>query len=94
MIAIRPGLLRCPIWIPTTRVPSDHYDEIVREFSVDLKTYGVKRFFDSFDYVDAGAEMEPGFPMFSKIGRKEEVAETLRVTSQARLSVRAGGLRA
>lgn len=65
---------------PDSRVLSDNYDEIIKEFSVDLETYGVKRFFDSFDYVDAGAEMEAGFPMFSKIGRKEEVADKVRVT--------------
>lgn len=53
------------------------YDKIVKEWvGVDLIEYGVARFFDSFESVDATAFAEADYPLFSAIRRDPEIVAT------------------
>jgi hypothetical protein len=53
------------------------YDRIVKEWvDVDLVDYGVGRFFDAFESVDATTFAESGYPVFDKVRRDPEVVAT------------------
>ena len=66
MLNLRPtGLLCVSNLSPGNRVLQENYDAIVAEFiAQDIETYGVERYFASFDYTDAIAMKDAGFPLF------------------------------
>lgn len=65
---------------PANRVLADNYDRIVADFAeMDIKAFGVERFFASFDYVPARALARKGFQMF----RPVSLPETLALAPQA-----------
>ncbi len=69
MLNLRPtGVLCVTNLSPGNRVLQDNYDAIVAEFlAPDLETYGVEKYFASFEYTDAVAMMEAGFPLFQPV---------------------------
>jgi hypothetical protein len=69
MLNLRPtGVLCVSNLAPGNRVLQENYDAIVAEFmEQDIETYGVERYFASFDYTDAVAMKEAGFPLFQPV---------------------------
>jgi hypothetical protein len=66
---------------PESRVLADSYDRIVWEFGrVDLETFGVQRFFGSFQMVSARAERHAGFPLFLRAAIDGAALEPVPVT--------------
>jgi hypothetical protein len=60
---------------PANRVLADNYDRIVAEYSdVELKDFGVERFFASFAYTPARLVARKGFPLFRPAALSEEAA--------------------
>jgi hypothetical protein len=66
MLNLRPtGVLCASNLSPENRVLQENYDAIVAEFiDLDIEAYGVECYFASFDYTDAIAMREAGFPLF------------------------------
>lgn len=83
MLDLRPtGLLCVTNLSPGNRVLHENYDAIVAEFTEpDIETYGVERYFRSFDYTDAKAMMEKGFPLFQPLALDPEAALVPRLMS-------------
>lgn len=53
---------------PGNTVLRDHYEEIVAEWAeLDLRDYGVARFYEQFEPVDAEAFAAQDYPLFAKI---------------------------
>jgi hypothetical protein len=69
MLNLRPtGVLCVSNLSPGNRVLQENYDDIVGEFmEQDIESYGVERYFGSFDYTDALAMKEAGFPLFQPV---------------------------
>ncbi len=69
MLNLRPtGVLCVSNLSPDNRVLHENYDAIVAEFiAPDIETFGVDKYFGSFEYTDAVAMMEAGFPMFQPL---------------------------
>ncbi|TAG30709.1 MAG: hypothetical protein EAZ40_01210 [Rhodobacterales bacterium] len=69
MLNLRPtGVLCASNLSPGNTVLQDNYDAIVAEFiGTDIEAYGVEKYFASFEYTDAVAMMEAGFPMFQGV---------------------------
>jgi hypothetical protein len=69
MLDLRPtGVLCVSNLSPGNRVLQDNYDAIVAEFMApDIETYGVEKYFASFEYTDGMAMMEAGFPLFQPV---------------------------
>jgi hypothetical protein len=69
MLNLRPtGVLCASNLSPGNRVLQENYDAIVAEFlEQDIETYGVERYFGSFEYTDALAVKDAGFPLFQPV---------------------------
>lgn len=69
MLNLRPtGVLCVSNLSPGNRVLQDNYDAIVAEFmDQDIESFGVERYFASFQYTDAVAMKEAGFPLFQPV---------------------------
>lgn len=69
MLNLRPtGVLCASNLSPGNRVLQDNYDAIVAEFiNLDIEAFGVDRYFASFDYTDAIAMKDAGFPLFQPL---------------------------
>ena len=69
MLDLRPtGMLCVSGLAPGNRVLQDNYDEIVAEFMAqDIESYGVQRYFASFEYASSIAMIEAGFPLFQPV---------------------------
>jgi hypothetical protein len=69
MLNLRPtGVLCVSNLSPGNRVLQENYDAIVAEFMAQgIETYGVERYFGSFDYTDAIAMKDAGFPLFQPV---------------------------
>jgi hypothetical protein len=69
MLNLRPtGVLCVSNLSPGNRVLQDNYDAIVAEFmDQDIESFGVERYFASFQYTDAIAMKEAGFPLFQPV---------------------------
>lgn len=78
----RTGLVCVSGLDPENRVLAENYDQIVAEFSgLDLESFGVERFFGSFEMVNAQAERRAGYPLFRPASVSEEMAlEPVHVT--------------
>jgi hypothetical protein len=60
---------------PANRVLADNYDRIVADFSdMDIKEFGVERFFASFEYTGARLVARKGFQMFRPVALPEDAA--------------------
>ena len=60
---------------PANRVLADNYDRIVADFSdMDIKKFGVERFFASFEYTGARLVARKGFQMFRPVALPEDAA--------------------
>jgi hypothetical protein len=83
MLNLRPtGVLCASNLSPGNRVLQDNYDAIVAEFMAqDIETYGVERYFASFEYTDAIAMKDAGFPMFQPLALDPSAALDLRIHS-------------
>lgn len=83
MLNLRPtGLLCVSNLSPGNRVLQENYDAIVAEFMVqDIETYGVERYFASFEYTDAIAMKDAGFPLFQPLALDPSAALELRIHS-------------
>jgi hypothetical protein len=83
MLDLRPtGVLCVSNLSPGNRVLQENYDAIVAEFmALDIETYGVERFFGSFDYTDAIAMKDVGFPLFQPLALDPATALELRIHS-------------
>jgi hypothetical protein len=69
MLNLHPtGVLCVSNLSPGNRVLQENYDAIVAEFiGFDIESYGVERYFASFEYSDAVAMKEAGFPLFQPV---------------------------
>lgn len=66
---------------PASRVLADNCDRIVAEFAgVDLESFGIDRFFGSFQMVSARAERHAGFPLFRPAAIEGAALEPVPVT--------------
>jgi hypothetical protein len=83
MLNLRPtGVLCASNLSPENRVLQDNYDAILAEFMVqDIETYGVESFFGSFEYTDAIAMKDAGFPLFQPLALDPSAALELRIHS-------------
>ncbi|MES2914862.1 MAG: class I SAM-dependent methyltransferase [Pseudomonadota bacterium] len=53
---------------PDNRVLADNYDRLVAEYAdMDIKDFGVERFFASFDYIGARLAARKGFQLFRPV---------------------------
>jgi hypothetical protein len=60
---------------PANRVLADNYDRIVAEYSdMDIKQFGVEKFFASFDYTGARLVARKGFQLFRPVALPEDAA--------------------
>ena len=60
---------------PANRVLADNYDRIVADFSdMDIKQFGVEKFFASFEYTGARLVARKGFQMFRGVALPEDAA--------------------
>jgi hypothetical protein len=50
---------------PSNRLLQTQYDAIVARYAVDLPDFGLDRFWNSFDFADARAEADSGFPLWA-----------------------------
>jgi hypothetical protein len=69
MLNLRPtGVLCASNLSPQNRVLQENYEAIVAEFlEENIETYGVERFFGSFEYTDPIALKAAGFPLFQPV---------------------------
>jgi hypothetical protein len=69
MLNLRPtGVLCVSNLSPENRVLQDNYDAIVAEFlDQTIESYGVDRYFGSFEYTDAITMKDAGFPLFQPV---------------------------
>jgi hypothetical protein len=83
MLNLRPtGVLCASNLSPGNRVLHDNYDAIVAEFMAqDIETYGVERYFGSFEYTGAMAQKEAGFPLFQPVALDPSAALVQRILS-------------
>jgi hypothetical protein len=83
MLNLRPtGVLCASNLSPENRVLHENYDAIVAEFmALDIETYGVERYFGSFEYTDAIAMKDAGFPLFQPLALDPSAALELRIHS-------------
>lgn len=55
---------------PENDTLSRYYDDITRAYQdIDLESFGIETFFDSFEYTDAQAFVDAGAPVFAKTGQ-------------------------
>jgi hypothetical protein len=60
---------------PSSRVLRDNYDQIIADFSnMDIKEFGVERFFASFDFTPARQIARKGFQLFRPVSIPEDQA--------------------
>jgi len=60
---------------PKNRVLADNYDRIVADFTdMDIKQFGVEKFFASFEYTGARLVARKGFQLFRPVALPEETA--------------------
>ncbi len=66
---------------PASRVLAQSYDRILAEYgTVDIKGFGVERFFGSFQMASARAERRAGFPLFRQAAIEGAGLEPVPVT--------------
>jgi hypothetical protein len=62
---------------PTNRILAENYDRIVADFTdMDIKQFGVERFFASFEYTGARLVARKGFQIFRPVALPEDKALT------------------
>jgi hypothetical protein len=83
MLNLRPtGVLCASNLDPGNRVLQENYDAIVAEFmDQDIETYGVEKYFGSFEYTDAIVQKEAGFPLFQPVALDPSAAFVPRILS-------------
>lgn len=83
MLNLRPtGVLCASNLSPGNRVLQDNYDAIVAEFMAqDIEAHGVDRYFASFEYIDAIAMKDAGFPLFQPLALDPSAALEPRLHS-------------
>jgi hypothetical protein len=83
MLNLRPtGVLCVSNLSPGNRVLQENYDAILAEFTeLDIEAYGVERYFGSFEYTDAIAMKDAGFPLFQPLALDPASALELRLHS-------------